>query len=108
MSEPIIQFISADELRQLAEADKAERHSRSTAGMLDDMDDALKFIDESMAKQNMPGLMVQWALGNPGDFFKLKARLLGATKNVNNNLRIQIGLPITDLDRLPEPGVGGE
>lgn len=103
MSEPIIQFISAEELQRLAEMEKDQRNARSVGGMLDDIDKALQFIDEGLAKANRPSLMVNWALEEPGEFFKLKARLLGANKEKQASVRIQIGLPMTALDALPEP-----
>ena len=98
-----IQFISADELQALAERDKESRRSSSLAGMIEDMADTLEFIDTAMKRGNQPKLMVQWALTEPGEFFKLKAKLLSSNKEQQHVHRIQIGLPMTELDALP-PG----
>ena len=97
-----IQFISADELRKVAEMEKEERKLRTVDGMIDQMDETHSKLDKAMAEAGQPGLMEMWALEQPGEFFKLAARLKMHNKGSQHVHRIQIGLPMTGLDALPE------
>lgn len=103
MSDTQIQFISAEELRKLAEMEKEERKLRTVDGMIDAMDNAHQTIDALLKQDNQQPLMVQWALASPGDFFKTMARLKATTKEHQHVHRIQIGLPMTELDQLEGP-----
>lgn len=106
MTDTQIQFISADELRKLAEMEKDERRLRTVDGMIDQMDEAHSQIDKFREEMGEPGLMMTWALEQPGEFFKLAARLKMHNKGNQHVHRIQIGMPMTALDG-PNP-VGAE
>jgi len=104
MSDTQIQFISAEELRKLAEMEKEERKRGSVEGMIEHMDEVHASLDKDMQAEFGPdmSLMKAWAIEHPGEFFKLQARLKLAKKDEQRLTRIQIGLPMTSLDALPE------
>ena len=92
MSDANIQFISAEELHALAELERDAEVARSSEGMMNDMEKVYKNLGG-------PEFMQAWAEEQPGDFFKLKAKIaLAAKKHENRTQRILIGLPTTALD----------
>lgn len=104
MSETQIQFISAEELRRLAEMEKDERRLRTVEGMIDQMDTVQARIDKRLAEVDT-SMMEEWAMEKPGEFFKLQARLKLSNKAQQHVHRIQIGLPMTELDAPPPPRI---
>jgi hypothetical protein len=86
-----IQFISAEELRKLSELERANEVARTAEGMLSDMEQVYNNLGGAQ-------FMQEWAQNHPGDFFKLKAKVMQGIKNPNNTQRIYIGLPTTELD----------
>jgi len=88
----IIEFISADELRKLAERDKEIDRGRTVSGMVDHM---------NAVYENLGGVafMESWASQEPGEFFKLMAKLKLSDKEKKTVTRIMIGLPTTELDQ---------
>lgn len=102
-NETQIQFISAEELRKVAELEKEERKLRTTDGMIDQMDAAHSMIDTLLKEDGQHPLMMKWAFEQPGEFFKLMARLKMHNKGEKHVHRIQIGLPMTELDAAPTP-----
>lgn len=87
----LIQFISGEELKALAEEERKAELARSVEGIMSDMDETYK---------NLGGLefMRQWALNEPNEFFKLRAKLALSNKAKQHEHRIYIGLPKTSLD----------
>jgi hypothetical protein len=84
-----IQFIPAEELMRLAELERKESQSRTVEGFMNDMEE----VYQSLGGTNFMG---EWAKANPGDFFKLKARMVAAQAKQGNqqeSQKIIIGLP---------------
>lgn len=87
-----IQFISAEELAKLAEIEREQELARSTEGMVNAMQEVYQDLGGTK-------FMRKWAKREPGEFFRLQARLLTAKgKNETPTQRIYIGLPTTELD----------
>lgn len=92
MSNDVIQFISGDELKQLDQEQRAAEVARSPDGMLQAMEEVYEQLGG-------PEFMLAWAQAEPGEFFKLKAKLALSNKSKQHEHRIYIGLPQTELDK---------
>lgn len=87
-----IEFISGEELREIAKAEHAQELANSADGLLAEM---------NLAFEELGGMerMKAWAEEHYTEFMKLRARLALANKEKKSSVRILIGLPRSPLDQ---------
>ena len=84
-----VEFITAEELKRLAELDAESDYRHSPASMLDEINTAMDGIED---------FMKIWVSKYPSEAMKIKARLVLAQKEGATSQKIFIGLPRTELD----------